>query len=332
MRSKKTLLSLPVILIVFISIACNLPGISAPTPFLTPTPNLTLTAIFDVLATISAPTQSIPSATTTQALVWTDTPVPTSTLIPPTAIILSTATNTPIPPTITTAPTNTPVSLVGPDRRPGPSIIAYYLQNEPAIDGVFDDWDLERYTISNVVFGANRWSGADDLSARVMLGWDDHNFYIAARVVDDVYVQGASEEDLFKGDSLEILIDTRVSRDYHQASLSSDDYQLGISPGQPTPGTDTEAYLWYPTSREGSQVKVKIGVTSTDNGYRIEVRIPWEIFGITPDIGDHYGFAISVSDNDRSGQNVQQSMISSAANRVLTDPRTWGDLVLMGQP
>lgn len=197
---------------------------------------------------------------------------------------------------------------------------------------MFDDWDLERYTISNVVFGANRWSGADDLSARVMLGWDDHNFYIAARVVDDVYVQGASEEDLFKGDSLEILIDTRVSRDYHQASLSSDDYQLGISPGQPTPGTDTEAYLWYPTSREGSQVKVKIGVTSTDNGYRIEVRIPWEIFGITPDIGDHYGFAISVSDNDRSGQNVQQSMISSAANRVLTDPRTWGDLVLMGQP
>jgi len=332
MRNKKTLLSLPAIIILSISIACNLPGISAPTPFLSPTPNLTLTAIFDVLATISAPTQMIPSATAPQAIVSTDTPIPTFTLIQPSATLPPPATNTPIPPTATTAPTNTPVSLVGPDRRPGPGISAYYLQDEPSIDGVFDDWDLDRYTISSVVFGANRWDGAEDLSARVMFGWDDNNFYIAARVVDDVYIQETSEEDLFKGDSLEVLIDTRVSQDYHQDSLSSDDYQLGISPGNPDPGVNTEAYLWYPRSKEGSLVIVKVGVTSTDNGYRIEVRIPWDVFGVTPDIGKHYGFAFSVSDNDRTDQNVQQTMISSAANRALTDPRTWGDLVLMGQP
>lgn len=197
---------------------------------------------------------------------------------------------------------------------------------------MFDDWILDNYPISSVVFGANRWSGTDDLSARVMFGWDDHYFYIAARVIDDQYVQNATEEEIFKGDSIEFLIDTKVSRDYYQRSLSPDDYQLGVSPGNPNPGVDTEAYLWYPRDLEGSQSKVKIGATSTSNGYRIEVKIPWELFDITPDIGKHYGFAFSVSDNDRSDQDVQQSMVSNVASRVLTDPTTWGDLVLMGQP
>ena len=165
-----------------------------------------------------------------------------------------------------------------------------------------------------------------------MFGWDEHYFYLAARVIDDIYAQGATEEDLFKGDSLEILLDARVSRDYYQASLSSDDFQLGISPGNPDPGVDMEAYLWYPQDEEGPQGQVKVGVTSTEDGYRIEVKIPWDLFGVTPDIGDHYGFAFSVSDNDRSDQDVQQSMISSAATRALTDPTTWRDLILMGQP
>ena len=105
-----------------------------------------------------------------------------------------------------------------------------------------------------------------------------------------------------------------------------------MSPGNPNPGVDTEAYLWYPRNEAGSQNKVKIGAMSTEEGYRIEVKIPWDLFGITPDIGQHYGFAFSVSDNDRASEDIQQSMISSMATRVLTDPTTWGDLVLMGQP
>jgi len=336
MYKKKFNSGIPLILILLVTLACNLPGISAPTPFALATPNLTLTAIFEVLNTISAPTVSIPTSTATQAflttplLISTSTPTPiftnTPTAIPPTA------TNTPIPPSPTSVKTNTPVSLVGPDQRPGPSLRAYYLQIEPSIDGVFDDWDLDRYSISSVVYGANRWEDEEDLSAKVMFGWDEHYFYLAARVIDDIYAQGATEEDLFKGDSLEILLDARVSRDYYQASLSSDDFQLGISPGNPDPGVDMEAYLWYPQDEEGPQGQVKVGVTSTEDGYRIEVKIPWDLFGVTPDIGDHYGFAFSVSDNDRSDQDVQQSMISSAATRALTDPTTWRDLILMGQP
>ena len=45
-------------------------------------------------------------------------------------------------------------------------------------------------------------------------------------------------------------------------------------------------------------------------------------------IGNEYGFALSVSDNDLSEVAVQQSMVSSSSGRLLTDPTTWGILRL----
>ena len=181
------------------------------------------------------------------------------------------------------------------------------------------------------MYGADDWDGNDDLSATVMFGWDDYNLYIAAKVIDDEYVQNATGKDLFKGDSIEVLIDTKVANDFYLQTLSLDDYQLGVSPGTPKPGINPEAYLWYPPDEEGVQGNVKAGVALTENGYRIEVAIPWSTFEIAPLKGSHYGFAFSVSDNDKSDENIQQSMVSTSPGRRLTDPTTWGDLALMGQ-
>lgn len=208
---------------------------------------------------------------------------------------------------------------------------AHYIQKEPTIDGVFDEWNLDRYSVSSVVYGDDRWNGNDDLSSTLMIGWDDYYLYLAARVKDDIYVQKASGKNLFKGDSIELLLDVNVSRDYNDHNLSGDDYQIGISPGQSTPSDDIETYLWYPASKAGEYQTIKAAALPTDDGYRIEAKIPWEIFGITPDIGKHFGFAFSVSDNDKSSENVQQSMVSNVSNRHLTDPTTWGDLLLDGR-
>jgi len=319
-----------VLFVMIISIACNLPSMTAPTPFKSPTPNITLTAISNVLSTLTAPTLVIPTSTNTQQIISTSPSLPTATQVPASSTNTTMPpTNTSIPPTDTQAPTSTPVSYVGPAIRNGPSIKAYYLQSEPSIDGVFDDWNLDRYSVANVVYGNAEWEDNDDLSAKVMIGWDDSFMYIAGRVIDDVFVQNAFGEELFKGDSIEILLDKRVSNDFYLDKLSDDDFQVGISPGSLS--VDSEAYVWYPLSEKGSQTGIKIGVTSTSNGYRIEVKVPWSVFSISPDIGQHYGFAFSVSDNDRADRNIQQSMVSNVANRILTDPTRWGDIVLMGQ-
>jgi len=72
---------------------------------------------------------------------------------------------------------------------------------------------------------------------------------------------------------------------------------------------------------------VTIGSISSSGLWRLEAAIPWSVLGISPYKGMHLGFAISVSDNDNPGTQ-QESMVSNAPGRMLTDPTTWGDLVL----
>jgi hypothetical protein len=66
----------------------------------------------------------------------------------------------------------------------------------------------------------------------------------------------------------------------------------------------------------------------TEQVTRYEVAIPWSVFEVKPKSGQHFGFVLSVSDNDNLSQNVQQKMVSNVKTRILTDPTTWGDLTL----
>ena len=302
--------------------ACNLPFAATPTPFAFPTPNLTMTAIFFPTPTITPftafPTTVIFTATHTlpPGVTPTDTSQPTAT-----------ATATSVPPTrIPPTPTR---SLAGPGQRPKFGMVAYFLDDSPQIDAVLDDWELDRYPITAVVYGRDEYDGEDDLSGRAMLGWDEDYLYVAVRVIDDVYMQDASRDEIYKGDSIDILIDTNVSADYYSQRLSGDDYQLGLSPGSPNPGDETEAYLWYPSDREGREEDVKVASRARDDGYIVEASIPWEVFNTRSYEGAHFGFALSISDNDDTGEDVQQTMISFVPIRTLTDPMTWGDLHLV---
>ncbi len=219
-------------------------------------------------------------------------------------------------------------TVAAPSRRTGPSADAVFTDAPPVIDGDLSEWSVTPILVTSVVYGASAHSGSSDLSANVMLLWDQTNLYIGATVIDDVYAQNASGIYLFRGDSVEVLLDTRVGADYYTTNLSSDDFQLGLSPGSPTIGRSPESFLWFPRNIEGSRSQVKIGARSTVDGYQIEAAIPWTVFGVTPASGQHYGFGFSVSDNDNTGQDLQQSMVSNLPNRRLADPTTWGDLTL----
>jgi hypothetical protein len=328
MKGHRFILILVAAFFMLAAAACNFPITASPTPFVFPTPNLTLTAVFNPTQP-SAPT-ALPTATAgpgnpTATQPPAQTTAPTATAQAPSATPTTVPTNTPapatpMPPTATQPP---------PASRPNFRVQALYVDDPIEIDGEMDDWDLDRIEIDEVVFGDDRWSDTDDLSGRGMLAWDEDYLYLSVRVWDDEYVQNARTSELFKGDSLEILIDANVQADYFVRSLSPDDFQLGISPGSPGPGDDPEAYLWFPAAIAGRRSEVVIGAESVDAGYYVEAAIPWDVFEINPDEGDHYGFALSISDNDRAEENVQQSMVSNVTTRALTDPTTWGDLELI---
>jgi hypothetical protein len=336
MKKKKNRPLLILVILLGVTLACNYSRFSAPTAIVFPTPDFTMTALFN--PTLTSP----PVLTSTPTLA-----LPTN--IPPTGTSIATGTNTsvptptstPLPPTPTPTRTNSPTpSFVGPGSRPNYGLAAFYFSNPPEIDTNSDDWKVDPYPIEAVVFGKSDYKGVGDLSARVRVGWDFNNLYLFVRVFDDVYVQNASGANLFKGDSLEILLDTNVSDDFYLAALTSDDFQLGISPGIPgpddnvssdssAPGQDSEAYLWYPTSLAGSKSGVVIASRDRVDGYVVEAAISWSVFNVQPKPGRHFGFAFSVSDNDNPDKNLQQTMISSSPIRILADPTTWGDLVII---
>jgi len=297
-------------------LACNMPNVSSTPLFVFSTPNQTMTALFNPI--LEDETRITPTRATQTSTTVDPTERSSSTLDP---------SITAIPYTLTPSLTPT-TSYVGPGLRPGTSLVARYLTDVPKINGDLSDWDLSIYPSSHVVYGSSNWEDEKDLSAALMVGWDELFLYLGGRIKDEKYVQNKSGEFLYLGDSVEVLLDTDVSQDFYFNSLNSDDYQLGVSPGSPTKGIDPEAYLWYPRSSQGSCGQIQIGVLATPNGYHIELAIPWEVFEINPYIDQHLGFAFSVSDNDKGNQDVQESMISNISTRVLTKPMTWGDLTL----
>ena len=320
---------------------CTLPGFSTPTPFSFPTPDKTMTALFE-------PTQAAPATSASDSSSGSDGDQATET---PKEV----PTNTPEPEETTEVePTNTPdltvtapteVSYVGPAVRSGPSIKAEYM-TLAVMDGNLTGWEPPiQKVINKVVFGADKWTNEQDASGTVVAGWDEKYLYLGVRVKDKNYVQEATKEKIYLGDSIEILFDRYVSADYYLQAMTADDYQIGISPGKggilictitngkvavtcdPKP---PEAYMWFPKTDAGVKDEIKIGVIGNEDGYNIEFKIPWKLLGVTkPAAGDHYGFAISINDNDKDGTQTQQTVVSNVATRYYSDPTTWGDLYLI---
>ena len=304
----------------FSVLACTLPG-SEPAQEFPPTPNATMTELY-AQATILTPAIINTAVNTfTPIIVAENTATPTVT-----AVNTQTVTATLAPTrTFTPLPTFTPST----PQREGGIITAKYLDDAPMIDGGWGEWTTTQYGANYVVFGADKWENSDDLEAAYRIGWDENRLYVAVKVRDDKYVQNETGADLYKGDSIELLLDVDLYGDYYTAALNSDDYQLGISPGLYEPGGEQEAYLWFPSNVAGTRSKVVIAAFQEDGLYRVEFSIPWSLFGVTPSAGKHFGFAVSVSDNDSSSKDVQQTMVSSAAKRWLADPTTWGELKLV---
>jgi hypothetical protein len=292
---------------------CNLPSTE---PVGGPTANATLTAIFAEQTATSTKPIILVSATPAPP---TNTPEPSNTP-EPTLTFTPTNTNTPVPPTITPTP----------HERKGTTINAAFIATPPVIDGNWDDWKTTQFPLRNIVWGAANWVDNSDLECSFRIGWDYKYLYLAVKVNDDKYVQNATGDLLYKGDGIEILLDADLLGDFKSTSVSSDDYQLGISPGKGGIGTNLEAYLWLPDSKKGNKtVDIKMASIAFQGGYRIEARIPWSLFGITADRDMEFGFAISVNDNDKETENVQQTMMSNVKTRDWSDPTTWGNLILV---
>lgn len=234
-----------------------------------------------------------------------------------------------------TLPTETPtaeaVSTEADLERSAGTVLAKYLSKKPVLDGDWGDWKQNTiaYPAYYVVYGLKAWENDSDCEASFILGWDESFLYVGVKVKDDAYVQNASGELIYKGDGIELLIDTDLLGDFNSSSLNEDDFQIGIAPGKGSTSGIPEAYLWYPQSKKGSITdQIDIAATSTAGIYRVEIRIPWSVLQITPEKGMRLGFEFSVSDNDNPAENIQQTMLANIPTHSFMNPTSWGELIL----
>jgi len=335
-----------IIIVTLAMLSCNLSTAAAPAPTpipteaSTPTPEDTATL---VLPPTFPPPIAMPSATSippTETL----TEIPTNTYTPTGIAPTETATSTIIPFDPNSTPTPPPTIPSGynsatphpyytktftpppPVNRSSSSVTA--IQFTPMMDGDWGDWPNAETPANYVVFGLQNWKNSSDLSSSFKSAYDGNYLYIAVKVNDDVYSQISTGANLYLGDSIEVLMDTNFDGDFYTKNLSPDDYQIIISPGKNTIDGPKEAYLYYPTTKRGSLTQVMIASRSREGGYEAEIAIPWSVFGLTPYSGMHFGFAVSVNDDDNPRKAAQDSMVSNAENRRFLNPTTWGDLIL----
>lgn len=339
MKNRKLSAFLAAGVIVLAQLACNVPGqAGGGTGPTLPAANQTLTALFAITPEFETETPTLPPVVTATkgdenaggGQAPTATRQPTNTQAAPQPNPTATNTQAPAAPTATQKPPAAPTATV-PATRTRVQVQANYLNTPPTLDGDWSEWKdiTKEYPANTLVYGAANWKNSDDLGASFHVGWDNNNLYIAVKVHDDVYAQNGTGEDIYMGDSVEILLDGKLQEDFYYNKLSADDFQLGISPGRGAVNTNTEAYLWFPYSIQGGRSGVKIAARAETGGYRLEAAIPWTVFELTPAANTHFGFALSVSDNDNTSKNIQESMVSNDPDRSLVDPTTWGDLVLV---
>jgi hypothetical protein len=215
----------------------------------------------------------------------------------------------------------------------GKVIFADRAVSPPTLDGRLNEWSGLEYEISHEFHDkegnmSGNWRGPSDLYGRFYAQWDVDNLYLGIEVTDDIHVQIEQGRLMFKGDEVEIQIDTNLESDFSDTNLSDDDGQIGLSAGD-FDARNPEAYIWRLNGKERSESDIQVAAERTNNGYILEAVIPWWTLGGQPKLETAVGFTLCLSDNDVTNTAQQQTLLCTIPGRRWGDPTTWGTLILV---
>jgi AraC-like DNA-binding protein len=190
-------------------------------------------------------------------------------------------------------------------------ISIHYLNKEPAIDGLADDWDLQKAN----EFGSKAKNVFSVNQAKYNLGYDEQHLYGLFQISDKHLIDLALDESgsprLTFNDAIELYIDAKNNS---QQRMDASDYQIIIDlNGHVTifRGGDrflmqvTEALVPKDTITTNFVIEAKTTKggsvnkgNDTDNQYTIEFRLPWASLGIVPMEGEFLKMDICFNDAD----------------------------------
>jgi len=209
-----------------------------------------------------------------------------------------------------------------------PQAISYFFKDAPAIDGNINEWikmapsivldgtkktqvkigsDYQTAAEKTGVNNANldlaakeardkaaQYQGAADLSMKLYSGWDDENFYFAAKVFDDVFFQQNTNELMWNGDGMQFA--------FHFGKPNPAKNYDGTETSMTVALTRQGPVVWQSNPDKGVCKTATLSVirNETEETTIYEGRIPWKKIGLK-DVNTPITWSVTI--NDRDGKN-----------------------------
>ena len=172
----------------------------------------------------------------------------------------------------------------------------------PEINGDLSKWeklpcielaDID-YLFPPDAFAHGTWTSAADLSLKAWVAWDDRNFYFAARVTDDVFVNSKDAAHLWEGDCIQMAFDP--ASDARGAGYRNDEVEINLAYSDKEKATVVSQSWPLPGGFPKSvRAVVKPGKGCID----YEAAIPFSMLPpLEPRRGRVFGFNFTALDND----------------------------------
>jgi hypothetical protein len=216
----------------------------------------------------------------------------------------------------------------------------------PTIDGDSADWPQRiRHETSELVFSNPQIQNGSvtrlgtDSNAEVSIGWNDTHLYVFGAVRDDILSQPNTGNQIWRGDAITINVSVGDQGAGASASPDDNDFQLTLSPGDPSAGTRPGSVIFSGVNGSFGNDRTNVAEVSSafpgdEFAYVIEARIPWQVFGISdPTLVGDLGALVAVFDNDGEREAddtdpLQAVILGNTRGAQFQGPSTWGTLTL----
>ncbi len=140
------------------------------------------------------------------------------------------------------------------------------------------------------------WTGPEDASLQLWVGWNETDLVLAGTVHDDV--ASYDPQRWFNGDSLELFLNL-IDR---EARWGAGDYQVMLAPAWEERPWGVYSHAEQNGPSDGGFGGVEVSSTPMQGGYRFEARLPWQNFGgYAARARAKIGFNFAMCDNDGRG-------------------------------
>jgi len=160
------------------------------------------------------------------------------------------------------------------------------------VDGKVDDWADKGLKVLSLTAPRGKMRPPENFDPSFRIGWSEKGLLVLAQVKDDAVLESANPSRLWLGDSLEIFMTPRLG--------SNEAYQLVLAPGaDPKHPKPRSRFYDQRRATRGEPLTAQIVGKRTQDGYLVELLLPWKSLKIRPAMGLEFGMQLFANDKDR---------------------------------